>query len=75
MTDEIEDFEPIGKNKSFSGWMAMLARISIGLFTLMAISTLVFGVSALNGSWNVAMCMLNGVAVAAAILSIATHKP
>jgi len=45
-----EPDETNGRWSLFSGWMAALARLSVGLFALMAIYTLVFDVSAL--SWN-----------------------
>jgi hypothetical protein len=65
--------EKNGRWRSFSGWMAALARISVGLFALMAIYTLAFDVSALNWTWNYALWSVMGVSIVAGFLSMGTE--
>jgi len=53
--------------------MAALARVSVGLFVLMALYTLVIDVSALNWNWNYALWSVMGVSIVAGFLSMATE--
>ena len=74
MTTEPENLpEPTSRRRAFSSWMAALARVSVGLFALMALYTLVFDVSALNWNWNYAMWTIMGVSIVAAFLAMATE--
>lgn len=57
----------------FSGWMAALARVSVGLFALMALYTLAFDVSAMDWNWNYALWTVMGVSIVATVLSMATE--